>query len=218
MNIIFFIDSKKKGIVSYDQIQQFLNKYCKIFSELIELQIISCNISKYNFSNAEKYFNNNKIKNVINDEKSVKEEEHNLILNNLCSNDINKKNLFIYLANNENSYDLIKLIDLLNYYLELDSTKNYNLKNEDNENINDNILPDKSIVENILKEINLGINGNISINEFIMKLKKNYRKQLISKLDKDKKGYLTFPEFINQLIKIYGTDIDLNYKLCAQIP
>ena len=123
MNIIFFIDSKKKGIVSYDQIQQFLNKYCKIFSELIELQIISCNISKYNFSNAEKYFNNNKIKNVINDEKSVKEEEHNLILNNLCSNDINKKNLFIYLANNENSYDLIKLIDLLNYYLELDSKK-----------------------------------------------------------------------------------------------
>ena len=220
INIVFFIDNKKNGIINYEQIQKFLNKYCKIFSELLELQIIACNINKYNFINSESYFNQKKIKNIIKNEKLVNKEEHNIILNDICSNDSNKENLFIYLSNNGKNYNLKKLLDLLNYYLEIDININYNKINEEGENIdyenNEDILSNKSMVENILKEIKLGVNGNISMNEFIMKFKKNYRKELLSKIDEDKKGYLTFPEFINQMIKIFGADIDLNYKLCAQ--
>ena len=218
INIVFFIDEKKKGITSYEQIQKFLNKQCKIFSELLELQIIACNINKYNFINSENYFNQKKIKSIIKDEKSINKEVNNLILNDICSSDSNKEKLFTYLANNGNSYNLEKLIDLLNYYFELDSNIKYNKINEENKNLDneEEVLPNKSLVENILKEINLGVNGNVSLNEFAMKFKKNYRKKLLSKMDKNKQGYLSFPEFINHIIKIYATDIDLNYKLCAQ--
>ena len=217
IDIVFFIDNKKNEIINYEQIQKFLNQYCKIFSELLELQIIACNINKYNFINSESYFNQRKIKNIIKNEKMINKDEHNIILNDICSNDSNKENLFIYLANNGKNYNLEKLIDLLNYYFEKDIDIKYNKINKEDENIeNENLIPNKLMVENILKEIKLGVNGNISLNEFIMKFKKIYRKALLFKIDLDKKGYLTFPEFINQMIKIYGTDIDLNYKLCAQ--
>ena len=103
-------------------------------------------------------------------------------------------------------------MDLLNIYLEIDSYIN----NEEKDNFNDNALPNESIIENMLKEITIGENGNISLNEFIMKFKIKYRKQLISKLDNHKQGYISFPEFISKIINIYGTNIDLNYKLCAQ--
>ena len=38
----------------------------------------------------------------------------------------------------------------------------------------------------------------------------------MEKIDKDKKGFITFPKFIKNCIEIFGTNIDLNYKLCAQ--
>ena len=216
VNIVLFIDNKKKGIIRYEQIQKFINKYCLTFSELLELQIIACNISKYNYIDTESYFKQNKFEDVIKEEKSVNIKEHNIILNGICSNDTNKERLFFYISKNGDNYNLEKLIDLLNYYLELDpSIKNRKIIEEEG-NIDNDILPNKSMVENILKEINLGLNGNISLNEFIMKFKKKYRKEMISKLDYNKKGYISFPKFINKLIEIYGTDIDLNYKLCAQ--
>ena len=212
INIVFFIDKKKKGIISYEQIQIFLNKYCKDYSDLIELQVIACNIYKYNYNNAEEFFNQNKFEKIIENEDSINKKQHNLILKNMCSNSSNKENLFIYLSKNGKNYNVKRLFDLLNIYLGIDS----NINNEGKENFNENALPNKSMVENILKEINIGENGNISLNEFIMKFKIRYRKQIISKLDNNKKGFISFPQFISQIITIYGTDIDLNYKLCAQ--
>ena len=216
INIVFFIDKKKRGIIGYGEIQKFINKYTKKFSYLIELQVIVCNICKFNFNNAESYFNQEKFKNIMTNRTSIGLKQHNILLNGLCSNDSNKENLFIYLSKNKDFYDLQTLIDLLNYYLELDSDLNYNKINVENEVIGDNTLPNKQMVEFVLKKINIGMNGNISLNEFVMKFKVGYRKKLISKLDKNKKGFISFPELIKQLSNIYGTDIDLNYKLCAQ--
>ena len=87
---------------------------------------------------------------------------------------------------------------------------------ESDDDVNEDVLPNKSIIEQVLKNINLGEKGIFSMNEFIMKFKRKYRKKLLEKIDKKKKGFITFPEFIKNCIEIYGTNIDLNYKLCAQ--
>ena len=77
-------------------------------------------------------------------------------------------------------------------------------------------MPDKTTVENALKLINLGKNGHVSMNELLLKMKKGYRKSFSDKIDKKHKGFISFSDFINKCRKIYGTDINLNYKLCAQ--
>ena len=42
-------------------------------------------------------------------------------------------------------------------------------------------------------------------------------KKILDKLiDKKKIGYIDFPKLINKFRKLYGTEINLNYKLCAQ--
>ena len=214
MNIVFFIDERKIGIINYELIQLFINKYCKDFSLKLEIQIIACNICKVNFYNGEKYFNSI-LKDKIEKYKIINKSKHNLLLNKICSNNKNKELLFDYLSKNGNNYQLENLIDLINGYFELDM--NY----EDNKDIQnkekyDDVLPNKDMIEQVLKNIDLGEKATLSINEFIMKLKKNYRKKLIEKIDKEKKGFISFPELIKVLIELYGTNIDLNYKLCAQ--
>ena len=225
INIVFFIDTKKIGIINYEQIQLFLNKYCDIFSYKLELQIIVCNICKENYFNAESYFNEDKFEDIIKNKNIINKKQHNLLLQNICSNDKNKTNLFNYLAKNGNDYSLEYLINLLNRYFELDPiykkdsyiiNMNKNAEIESEDDGNEDMLPNKNIIEETLKCINLGEQGIIAINEFIMKLKRKYRKKLVEKIDKKKKGFITFPEFIKNIIDIYGTNIDLNYKLCAQ--
>ena len=218
--IVFFIDKEKVGIINYEKIQLFLNDYCKTNSIKLELQIIVCNLCKYNYYNAETYFNKKEIKKIIGTKNIINKKQHNEILNKICTNDKNKNLLFYYLAEDGKEYNLQTLIDLLNGYFELEPNKNDILnitdKNKNEEIEEDTSLPDKNIVEQVLKNINLGKEGILSINEFIMKFKKNYRKKLLEKLDKDKKGFISFSSFIKNLIEIYGTNIDLNYKLCAQ--
>ena len=216
MNIVFFIDERKIGVVNYEQIQLFLNKYCKIYSIKLELQIIACNICKENYFDPEKYFNN-KYKDEIENNNIINKNKHNLLLKNICSNDINKDYLFDYLSKNANNYNFENLLNLLKGYFELDMNyeDNKNFQNKEDNNLEDE-LPSKNIVEQILKNIELGEKGIFSINEFIMKFKRNYRKKLLEKIDKEKKGFITFPEFIKNCHEIYGTNIDLNYKLCAQ--
>ena len=131
--------------------------------------------------------------------------------------------LFNYLAKNGKIYDLEYFINLLNMYFELDPIQtngrlliNNSKISESDDDVNEDILPNKSIIEQVLKNINLGEKGIFSMNEFIMKFKRKYRKKLLEKIDKNKKGFITFPEFIKNCIEIYGTNIDLNYKLCAQ--
>ena len=211
INIVFFIDINRAGIISYEQLQLFLNNYYREFSLKIELQIIVCNIFKDNYNNAESYFNT-KFSDITKSKSLIDINYHNILLNKLCSNDKNLNNLFNYLAKNGKNYYLENLIDLLNGYFELDI--NYKVYNY--EEINEDIFPDKNTIEGIIKDSNLGEKGLLSINEFIMKFNKNYRKKLLEKLDKEKKGVITLPHFIKICIEIYGTDIDLNYKLCAQ--
>ena len=213
MYIVFLIDIKKRGIINYEQIQLFLNKYCKEFSIKLEIQIIACNICKTNKFNAENYFN--KFKNIIKNNNLINQQEHNIILHNICSNNKNREQLFNYLAKNGNNYCLNNLTDLLNGYFELDNNYKFNDILE-KEEVSGDLFPDKDVVEKVMKTINLGKKGYISINEFIMRFKRNYRKKLLAKIDKNKKGFISFSEFIKNCIKIYGINIDLNYKLCAQ--
>ena len=220
MKIISCIDEDKIGVVSYSQLQKFLNNYSNIgdFSGLLEIQIIASKIYKKNYSKSEHYFNHLK---TINNIKEINKKQHNIILSRLCSNKKNKEKLYKYLVNISEGtfYDLKLLTNKIDEFLQKDSfislENNQYLQNDDNEE-EDLGLPDKIIMENALKLINLGPKGNVSINELLLKMKKGYRKALSKKIDRKHIGYLTFPTFINKIRSIYGTDINLNYKLCAQ--
>ena len=81
--IVFSIDAKKKGIINYEQLQLFLNTYCNTFSEKLELQIITCNLSKYNYSDSEPYFNKiEKEKGKIKNRSTIKKNMPSVISNN----------------------------------------------------------------------------------------------------------------------------------------
>ena len=221
--IVFSIDVEKKGIVNYEQLQSFLYKYCNVFSEIIELQIITCNLCKNNYSNSEEYFDDRekKLKGKIKNRNIINKNLHKEILYNVCSSDKNRTKLFYYLSKNACDYNLEDLITILNGYLELDMDYKENYIYEKNidgdiEEIGEEILPSKEIVEKVLKKINLGEKGIICISELALNFKKRYRKKLLEKIDKKKKGYIPFPDFIKNCIEVYGATIDLNYKLCAQ--
>ena len=110
MNIVFFLDNKKIGIISYEQIQSFINLYLNKFSFKLELQIIVCNMYKYNYINAENYFQQNKFNKIINNDFNINinKNEHNILLDKMCSNDINKSNIFTYLANSQNKNQIFQ--------------------------------------------------------------------------------------------------------------
>ena len=220
IKIISCIDEDKIGVVNYSQLQIFLNNYSNVgsFSGLLEIQIIASNLYKKNYIKSERYFKQmKKIDNI----KEINKKKHNIILSRLCSNKKNKERLFNYLLNISGSkfYDLKLLTNKIDELLQKDSfinlESNKYLQNDENEE-EDLGLPDKIILEKALKLINLGPKGNVSINELLLKMEKGYRKALSKKIDRKHIGYLTFPTFINKVRNIYGTDIKLNYKLCAQ--
>ena len=182
--IVFSIDSKKKGIINYEQLQSFLNIYCNIFSEKLELQIITCNLCKYNYSDSESYFNKREkeLKGKIKNRNKINKNLHKEILIDVCSSDKNRTKLFYYLSKNGTDYNLEDLISLLNGYFELDMDYKENYIYEQNideapEEIGEEILPSKELVEKVLKKINLGEKGIISINELALKFKIRYRKK-----------------------------------------
>ena len=219
MKIISCIDEDQIGVVNYSQLQLFLYNYSNIetFSGLLEIQIISSNLYKKNYTKSEKYFKKFKIKN----DQEINKKEHNSILSHLCSNKKNKEKLYKYLINISKNkfYDLKLLTSKIDDFIQNDPfiilEKNKLEKKDDNEE-EDLGLPDNTTLENALKLINLGQKGNVSMNELLLKMKKGYRKSLSKKLDRKNIGYITFPNFIKKCRKIYGTDINLNYKLCAQ--
>ena len=221
--IVFSIDAKKKGIINYEQLQSFLNSYCNTFSEKLELQIITCNLCKYNYSDSESYFNKREkeLKGKIKNRSKINKNLHKEILIDVCSSDKNRTKLFYYLSKNGTDYSLEDLINILNGYFELDMDYKENYIYEQNideapEEIGEEILPSKEMLEKVLKKINLGEKGIISVNELALKFKIRYRKKLLKKIDKNKKGFISFSDFIKNCIEVYGPNIDLNYKLCAQ--
>ena len=216
MTIISCIDINKTGIIDYIQLQMFLNNFSnkEKFSPSLEIQIIAANLYKKNYIKSEKYFKKyKKLKN-----KKIKKKQHNSLLSNLCSNKNNMEKLYNYFINisKEDSYDLKLLTNKVDNLLENNPSviENDNEKNDYKEE--DLGFPDIKTIENALKLINLGEKGFVSMNELLLKMKKGFRKSLSEKIDKNHEGYISFPKFVKILRKIYGTDINLNYKLCAE--
>ena len=216
MTIISCIDTNKAGIIDYTQLQIFLNNFStkEKFSALLEIEIIASNLYQKNYIKSEKYFKKNKkLKH-----KAITKKLHNSLLSDLCSNKNNMEKLYNYFINitKENSYDLKLLTSKIDNLLENDLYVN-RTNNEKNDYEEEDLgIPDKTTVENALKLINLGDKGSVSMNELLLKMKKGYRKSLSEKIDKKHEGYISFPKFIKKLRKIYETDINLNYKLCAE--
>ena len=222
IDIIFCLDDKKEGIINFSQLQFFLNNFSEKnnFSPLLEIEIIAIKLFSKNFFNAMKYFK--KFKKIEN-YKEIKINNHKKILKNLCSNSKNMENLYNYLTeeNKKNYYNINNLANKIEFFLK---EKNEELILEENElNKNDeedeeeNLgMPDIPIIEDSLRLINLGAKGYISLSELLLKMKKGFRKSFSEEIDKNKIGYISFPEFIKKCRKIYGTEINLNYKLCAQ--
>ena len=223
-DIISCLDEEKKGVINFSKLQLFLNNYSEKndFSPILEIEIIATKLYNKNILNAVKYFTKSeKMKNL----KEIGIKEHKKLLGKLCSSEQNMENLLFYMTNqNKNSYyNMINLADKINFFLiennpELILEKNELSKEVDEYDDEDEDLgiPDMATMEKYLKLINLGPNGYVSIYELLIKMKKGYRKALSEKIDKKKKGYISFPEFIKKFRKIYGTEINLNYKLCAQ--
>ena len=220
MNIISCIDDEKSGVFDYIKLQTFLNNYSNKndFSALLEIEIIASNLYKRNYINSKKYFK--KFKSVKN-YNEIKKKQHNTLLSDLCSNKNNKEKLYNYLISltKNNFYDLKLLTNKIDNLLENDTSLGLkgSQKDKDEDDEEEDLgLPDQATFENALKLINLGPKGFVSMNELLLKLKKGYRKSLSKKIDKKHTGYIAFPDFINICRKIYGTEINLNYKLCAQ--
>ena len=220
--IIFCIDEEKEGIISFQKLQLFLNNFSEKnnFSPLLEIAIISTKLYAKNIINVFKYFKKSK---KIENFDEIKLNYHQKLLKNLCSNSQNMQNLYKYLTNDnkKNFYNINNLVDKIEFFLKekndeliLEQNEQYKKEEEDEE---ENLgMPDITIVENSLKLINLGPNGFISLAELLLKMKKGYRKSFSEAIDKNKIGYISFPDLVKKLRKIYGTEINLNYKLCAQ--
>ena len=223
MKIIKHLDNNRYGYINYNQIQMFLYNFSTIdkYSLNIELKLIASNISKTGALNADEYFMKDEFKNFIKKYEKIGKKEHNILFNNLCSSNRNKKMLYEYLINikGTKNYDLKYVSDIINGFLELDYYYPEKIKKEkvmDEVNIYEESLPKKEVFEKMLQNINLGDQGYIFMNQILRQIPKSSQKTIIKKFDKAKKGYISFPEFIRISRDIYGTDINLNYKLCAQ--
>jgi hypothetical protein len=129
--------------------------------------------------------------------------------------------LYEYLINisGDKKYDIKYISDIINGFLEYDY---YNAPKEKKKKKIKEInmikweLPKKEVFENVLQNINLGDNGYVFMNQILRQIPKQNQETIREKFDKNKIGYLPFPEFIKICRDIYGTNINLNYKLCGQ--
>ena len=129
--------------------------------------------------------------------------------------------LYEYLINisGDKKYDIKYISDIINGFLEYDY---YNAPKEKKEKKIKEInlikweFPKKEVFEDVLQNISLGDNGYVFMNQILRQIPKQNQKTIIDKFDKNKIGYLSFPEFIKICRDIYGTNINLNYKLCGQ--
>ena len=74
----------------------------------------------------------------------------------------------------------------------------------------------RKVFEKALQNINLGDDGNVFMNQLLKQIPNECQKTIARKIDKKGLGYVPFPDFISICRDIYGTDINLNYKLCGQ--
>ena len=222
MKIIKHLDTYKLGYIDYTQIQMFLYNFSSSdkFSINIELKLIASNISKTGVINASEYFMKDEFKDLIKSYDKISKKEHNILFNDLCSSNKNKKELYEYLINisEGKTYDIKYISDIIDGFLELDYYDPKKIEKAKIQEISliEGKLPKKEIFEKALQNINLGDKGYIFMNEILRQIPKSSQITIRNKFDKDKIGFISFPDFIKISREIYGTEINLNYKLCAQ--
>ena len=224
MSIINDLDPNKTGIISYDQIEMFIYEYVldknNKFSLKLEIKYIASNILQSNFNSANDYFNDPKFQSEIENYNNITKEENRILLKDVGSSNKNKDELFDELCKkceNKNGYNIDILCDLINgYIIECIDYEDFDedFYEENEEKIE--TIPEKKIIEEMMRNIGIGNKGKISMYEILKNIKKENRKSIIKMIDKKQIGFVDFIKLINKLREIYGTEINLNYKLCAQ--
>ena len=227
--IIKNLDINKVGFINYNQLQMFLYNFSKKnkYSINIELKLITCNIYKKKYKSGDEYFMNNEFKGIVQNYQRITKKQHAKLFKGLCSSIKNRKELYYYLTrlSGASTYDIRYITDVINGYLEMDynsieindqkNKKEKATKSKTKEDFNEKI-PEKKVFEKAVQNINLGDNGNIFMNQLLRQLPEDCQKTIKNYYDYRHLGYIQFPDFINISRDIYGTDINLNYKLCAQ--
>ena len=214
MKIIEVIDKSKSGLVSYEQLQNFLTENSKKekFSYLLELKLImskllSQNLIKYK---SEEYFYTAARTEFVRDYSNISKEEHEFLFNELIESTFALSEFYDKIQKkqgNRRGYNMKILCDELNYFsVSVESIQ-----------INDSILlPNIYTIEEILQHIHLGMNGKIAIFELCRPLKENQRVLFSQEVDREKNGSISLKELINQLRRLYGFEINVNIKLLAE--
>ena len=233
MLIVKYIDLNKLGYINYNQIQMFLYDFSKKnqFSIDIELKIITVNINKKKFSSANEYFMSDKFKEIVKNYQKITKKQHSILLKELCSSNKNITELYYYLTGKSgiSTYDIRYLTDVIDGYLESDyynkEKEESRLENEPKDNLTKSVwdedqaeekLPEQSVFEKALQNITLGDDGNLFINQLIKLIPNDCQKTIVKHIDKKRLGFVPFPDFISRCRDLFGIDINLNYKLCAQ--
>ena len=233
MLLVKYIDYNKLGYINYNQIQMFLYDFSKRnqFSIDIELKIITVNINKKRFSSANEYFMSDKFKEIVKNYEKITKKQHAILLKELCSSNKNITELYYYLTSKSltSTYDIRYLSDIIDGYLESDyynkEKEESMYENEQKENMTKSVwdedqaeekLPEQSVFEKALQNITLGDNGNVFINQLIKLIPNDCQKTIVKHIDKKRLGFVPFPDFISSCRDLFGTEINLNYKLCGQ--
>ena len=221
IQIIKYLDTNKFGFINYNQIQMFLYNFSDYykFSINIELKLIASNIIKKGIFNANEYLMQDKFKDLIKNYGKITKKEHKILFNDLCSSIDNNINLYEYIVNiiGAKKYDIKIISDIIDGYMEFDYTKKIKKEKKiDEVNLVEGELPKKEVFEKVLQNINLGDNGYIFLNTILRQIPQSCQKTIRDKFDREKIGFISYPDFISICRDIYGTTINLNYKLCAQ--
>ena len=228
MYIIKNIDSNKVGFINYNQIQMFLYNFSKKYkcSINIELKLITSNIYKNKYMSGDEYFMSDEFKGIIKNYQKITKKQHSVLFKDLCSSNKNRKELYYFLTklSASSTYDIRYITDIINGYLEMDYYNKDKFEDKTNkikrkksrEEYFDEKLPEKKVFEQAVQNINLGDDGNVFMNQLLRQMPEDCQNTIRNLYDYNKLGYLPFPDFINISRDIYGIDINLNYKLCAQ--
>lgn len=224
--LIETIDKTKIGYISYPKLQSILRKYGtkERFSPIIEFQHIASKLlHEKELVNVNSYFLNNNLYNNIKNINCVKHKEHDILLQNLFSSNEVKFYLFDYLckkSQNTDGYRLDILISLIEqFYLPSKYIINIPLS-ELNRMKKERSGVDISLtikdIEEAIKNISLGNKATIAVIDILHNIHNDKRNEAALLIDPNKKGFIRYSTFIDEMRSAYGNAINLNIKLCAQ--
>ena len=215
--IIEEINYKKNGFLTYNEIQKFLIKNnlnpINNFSYIIELKNIMSELIKNklikNKSEEYLYKDNNEI---IKDYSNIKYNDHKYLFKNICTSKNILKEFFNYILTKQGKiegYNIQLLAEDLNYFSEYDDNntlKDYNYLIQ--------FLPEISLVEDIINNININENLIISIFELTKNISnKEIKINFAKAIDENKQGFIDLKNLIKKLRDLYGNYLKLNIKL-----